>query len=47
VNQETEEPFEVADKWECSPASTPWIMNFGDPPSPAKGGEFFGWAIGS
>jgi hypothetical protein len=47
LNQETEEPFEVADQWECTSASTPWIMNFGDPASPAEGGEFFGWAIGS
>lgn len=47
LHQDTGNPFNVADQPECSPAVTPWIMNFGDPASGAKGGEFFGWAVGS
>ena len=47
LHQDTGAPFNVGDQRECTTASTPWIMNFGDPASPAKGGEFFGWSIGS
>jgi hypothetical protein len=47
MDQDTKAPYNVADDRECSSAPTPWIMNFGDPASPSKGGEFFGWALGS
>ena len=47
LNQATKDPYNVADEPECIGAVTPWNMNFGDPASPSKGGEFFGWAIGS
>ena len=46
LHQDTAATFNVEDTAECSTASTPWLMNFGDPASPAKGGELFGWAIG-
>jgi hypothetical protein len=47
LHQDTGAPYNVADTRDCTAGVTPWNMNFGDPASPSKGGEFFGWAIGS
>jgi hypothetical protein len=47
LHQDTKDPNNVADQRECTGATTPWVMQFGDPESPGKGGEFLGWAIGS
>jgi hypothetical protein len=46
LHQDTGAPFNVADDRECTGATTPWLLYFGDPAQPGKGGEFFGWAIG-
>ena len=46
LHQDTGDPFNVADKPECSPEFTPWNVHFGDPATGEQGGEFFGWAVG-
>jgi hypothetical protein len=45
LNQDTGNPFNIADARECTGGSTPWNLYYGDPASAGKGGEIFGWSI--